>query len=73
MNKAVAFKTPVFFVKALHFLGIRKTAVPRELQDAINSCNSEDELIKLLFSSGTLDEAAINAFDKRFDELEKSA
>jgi ribosomal protein S2 len=48
--------------------------VPEELQDAINGCKTMDQLLHLLFTTDFVkDEAIIDAFDRRIDELEKSA
>jgi hypothetical protein len=51
-----------------------RSRIPPELQMAINSCNTEEELTELLFSLDfTKDEAIFKAFDKRYNQLETAA
>jgi len=48
-----------------------KGQVPPELQQAINDCTSMEQLLTLLFTTDFIkDEAIVNAFDRRIDELE---
>lgn len=47
--------------------------VPNELQRAIDNCCSVDELTTLLFSMKGMSESALEAFDKRIEELQKAA
>ncbi|RYY46920.1 MAG: hypothetical protein EOO06_13480 [Chitinophagaceae bacterium] len=54
----------------LSLKGRKECYLPNQLKDAIESCASIDELKTLLFAISNKNEAAIVAFDKRFDELE---
>ena len=48
-----------------------KGQVPPELLQAINDCTSMEQLLTLLFTTDFIkDEAIIQAFDRRIDELE---
>lgn len=52
----------------------RPMDIAPSLQQAIDDCSSLEELYQLLLSlKTTKDEAIINAFDRRIDELEQSA
>ena len=46
--------------------------IPEDLQQAIDSCSNEQQLDNLLYYM-TLDEAMVDAFDRRYKELETSS
>lgn len=51
----------------------RKKEVPVELQQAINDCATMPQLLELLFSTDYVkDEAILDAFDRRMDQLDHS-
>jgi hypothetical protein len=61
-----------FIQRACRFLLPKKGEVPPELQANIDECASLSQLLDLLFSTDfILDEAIIDAFDRRIDQLER--
>lgn len=72
MNRTIPKNNSPLVERLLLKFGMLKPVVAPDLQLAIDNCNTEEQLIQLLFSSGTLGETEINAFDKRFAELEQS-
>lgn len=59
--------------RAQRLLRPRKKEVPVELQQAINDCATMPQLLELLFSTDYVkDEAILDAFDKRMDQLDGS-
>jgi hypothetical protein len=60
-----------FFHRLRRMLLPKKGQVPPELQQAINDCSTIQQLLALLFSTDfIIDEAILDAFDKRMDELD---
>lgn len=63
---------PSWIKRVWHWLHTHRhpSTVPAELQQAINACQTVEELKQLLFSIDfILDEACINAFDEKLDAL----
>jgi hypothetical protein len=52
---------------------LKRQKIKRELQKAIDSCKTIDELRILVFSTQNKDEAMDRAFCKKLEELERQA
>jgi hypothetical protein len=61
------------FLTKAHRIISPKGQVPAELQQAINECSTLEQLMEFLFTTDFVkDEAILDAFDKRMEELEAS-
>jgi hypothetical protein len=62
-----------FLQRVKYRLSRKHKQVPEELKQAIDDCSSVQQLLNLLFSIDfIMNEATLDAFDKRFDELDPS-